>query len=532
MNGEAILPYLIIIPLFGAFSMPIVSLAGKKAREAWAVLISALTLVVASAVFYHVWDTKEIIVYTLGAKTPFGQGVDFPIRIVWEVDLLGAIMALTVAFVSLMAILYSIGYMKHDTGLDKYYTLILVLELGMLGIAITGDLFNFYVFLEIMSIASYALVAFRNDTWEGIEAGIKYMFVGSIASSFVLLGIALLYGQYGTLTMGYIALKILENPTVTAKVALALFIAGLLFKSGASPVHMWLADAHPAAPSSISAMLSGLVIKVGGIYALARILFSIYTPMGHVVVLKSYLQPYINMTAVGWLIIIFACLTLIIGNAMAVIQTDMKRLLAYSSVGQIGYILLGLGIGLAAYGTHAGEVALAGAIYHTVNHALMKALLFLVAGAVIHEVGTRNLNELSGLAKTMPKTTFAFLIGAAAIVGLPPLNGFASKWLIYESSAIYNPVLGAIAIIGTAFCTAAYVRVLYTFFGRPSERVANAKDPETSMMLPMILLVLAIIVMGLFPWQISDKVMIPAARMLEQFRLEYINALMSLLGGA
>ncbi|MCD6372164.1 MAG: cation:proton antiporter [Thermococcus sp.] len=531
MNGEAILPYIIIIPLFGAFSMPIVSLAGRKAREAWAVLISALTLVVASALFYHVWDTKEIIVYTLGAKTPFGQGVDFPIRIVWEVDLLGAIMVLTVAFVSFMAILYSIGYMKHDTGLEKYYTLILILELGMLGIAITGDLFNFYVFLEIMSIASYALVAFRNDTWEGIEAGIKYMFVGSIASSFVLLGIALLYGQYGTLTMGYMAIKILENPTVTAKVALALFIAGLLFKSGASPVHMWLADAHPAAPSSISAMLSGLVIKIGGIYAMARILFSIYSPLANKI-LEAYNQPYINMGAIGWVIIIFACLTLIIGNAMAVIQTDMKRLLAYSSVGQIGYILLGLGIGLAAYGTQTGEVALAGAIYHTVNHALMKALLFLVAGAVIHEVGTRNLNELSGLAKTMPKTTFAFLIGAAAIVGTPPLNGFASKWLIYESSAVFNPVLGAIAIIGTAFCTAAYVRVLYTFFGRPSERIANAEDPETSMMLPMLLLVLAIVVMGLFPWQISDKVMIPAARMLEQFKFEYIQALISLAGGA
>ncbi|AJC71471.1 cation:proton antiporter [Thermococcus guaymasensis DSM 11113] len=531
MNAEAILPYLIIIPLFGAFSMPIVSLAGKKAREAWAVIISGATLVVASALFYHVWDTKEIIVYTLGAKTPFGQGVDFPIRIVWEVDLFSAIMALTVAFVSFVTVIYSIDYMKHDTGLDKYYTLILVLELGMLGIAITGDLFNFYVFLEIMSIASYALVAFRNDTWEGIEAGIKYMFVGSIASSFVLLGIALLYGQYGTLTMGYLAIKLLQNPTVTAKVALALFIAGLLFKSGAAPVHMWLADAHPAAPSSISAMLSGLVIKVGGIYALARILFSIYSPLGNKI-LEVYHQPYINMSAVGWVIIIFACLTLIIGNAMAVIQTDMKRLLAYSSVGQIGYILLGLGIGLTAYGSHTGEVALAGAIYHTVNHALMKALLFLVAGAVIHEVGTRNLNELSGLAKTMPKTTFAFLIGAAAIVGLPPLNGFASKWLIYESSAIYNPVLGAIAIIGTAFCTAAYVRVLYTFFGRPSEKIANAKDPETSMMLPMFLLVLAIVVMGLFPWQISDKVMIPAARMLEQFNFEYIKALISLAGGA
>ncbi|NJE43149.1 proton-conducting transporter membrane subunit [Thermococcus sp. GR6] len=532
MNGEAILPYLIIIPLFGAFAMPIVNLAGKKARDAWAVLISALTFIISSVIFYHIWNTGEIIVYTLGAETPFGQGVDFPIRIVWEVDLFGAIMVFIVAFVSLMAVIYSIGYMKHDTGLDKYYTLILILELGMLGIAITGDLFNFYVFLEIMSIASYALVAFRNDTWEGIEAGIKYMFVGSIASAFVLLSVALLYGQYGTLTMGYLAVKIVQNPTVTAKVALALFIAGLLFKSGASPVHMWLADAHPAAPSSISAMLSGLVIKIGGIYAIARILFSIYTPMAHSIVLKAYLQPHINMSAIGWVIIIFACLTLIIGNAMAVIQTDMKRLLAYSSVGQIGYILLGLGISIAAYGTQTGEIALAGAIYHTVNHALMKALLFLVAGVVIHQLGTRNLNELSGLAKTMPKTTFAFLIGAAAIVGMPPLNGFASKWLIYESSAIFNPILGAIAIIGTAFCTAAYVRVLYTFFGRPSEKVMAAKDPETSMMLPMLLLVLAIIVMGLLPWQISDKVMIPAARMLEQFRFEYINALMSLVGGA
>ncbi|WP_297552830.1 proton-conducting transporter membrane subunit [Thermococcus sp.] len=527
MNGEAILPYLIIIPLFGAFSMPIVSLIGRKAREAWAVIISGATLAVASALFYSVWEDRGIIVYTLGAKSPLGQGVSFPIRIVWEVDLFGAIMVLMVALVSFLAVVYSLGYMKHDTGLDKYYTLIIVLELGMLGIAITGDLFNFYVFLEIMSIASYALVAFRNDTWEGIEAGIKYMFVGSIASSFILLGIALLYGQYGTLTMSYLAVKLAQNPTVTAKVALALFIAGLLFKSGASPVHMWLADAHPAAPSSISAMLSGLVIKVGGVYALARLLFSIYSPLAYKA-LRAYGYPYINMNTVGWAIIIFACLTLIIGNAMAVIQTDMKRLLAYSSVGQIGYILLGLGIGLAAYGSHTGEVALAGAIYHTFNHALMKALLFLIAGVVIHELGTRDLNELSGLAKTMPKTTFAFLIGAAAIIGMPPLNGFASKWLIYESSAIFNPILGAIAIIGTAFCTAAYVRVLYTFFGRPSERVMKAKDPEASMLWPIIILAVAIVIMGLFPWQISEKVMLPAAKALED-QLAYISAV---LGGA
>jgi multicomponent Na+:H+ antiporter subunit D len=514
MNGGAILPYLIIIPLFGAFSMPIMNLIGKKAKEAWAVLISGATLAVGSAIFYYVWDTKKILVYTLGAKSPLGQA-NFPIRIVWEVDLLGAIMVLMVTLVSFLAVLYSLGYMKHDTGLDKYYTLIIILELGMLGIAITGDLFNFYVFLEIMSIASYALVAFRNDTWEGIEAGIKYMFVGSIASSFVLLGIALLYGQYGTLTMSYLALKLAQSPSVTAKVALALFIAGLLFKSGASPVHMWLADAHPAAPSSISAMLSGLVIKIGGIYALTRILFSIY-------------GASVSVKTVGWVVIIFACITLIVGNAMAVIQNDMKRLLAYSSVGQIGYILLGLGIGLAAYGSQTGEIAMAGAIYHTFNHALMKALLFLIAGAVIHQLGTRDLNELSGLAKAMPKTTFAFLIGAAAIIGMPPLNGFASKWLIYESSAIFNPILGAIAIIGTAFCTAAYVKVLYTFFGRPSESVMKAKDPEGTMLWPIIILVVAIIVMGLFPWQISDRVMIPAVKALEN-QLAYVSAV---LGGA
>ncbi|AEC50940.1 putative monovalent cation/H+ antiporter subunit D [Pyrococcus sp. NA2] len=506
------LPFIIIIPLFGAFSMPIVSLLKGKAKEIWATIISLATLIVGIEVFREVW-TGGTIVYALGSETPFGKA-NFPIRIVWEVDKFGAIMVLIITFVSFLAILYSIEYMKHDTGLEKYYTLILILELGMLGIAITGDIFNFYVFLEIMSIASYALVAFRNDTWEGIEAGIKYMFVGSLASSFVLLGIALLYGQYGTLTIGYLALKMSQNPTIVAKVALALFLGGLLFKSGAAPVHMWLADAHPAAPSSISAMLSGLVIKIGGIYAIARVVFSMFLPA-------------VNLATVGWIVIIFACITLIVGNAMAVVQEDMKRLLAYSSVGQIGYILLGLGIGMVAYGSRVGEIALAGAIYHTVNHAIMKALLFLVAGAVLHELGTRNLNELSGLARTMPKTTFAFLIGAAAIVGMPPLNGFASKWLIYESSALFNPIIGAIAIIGTAFCTAAYIRVLFTFFGRPSEKVMKAKDPGIAMLLPMMILVIAIIGMGLFPWQISDKFMIPAARTL----WDIANYVASLMGG-
>ncbi|WP_456394345.1 proton-conducting transporter transmembrane domain-containing protein [Thermococcus sp.] len=509
------LPFLIIIPLLGAFSMPLISLLGEKARNAWALLVSALTLGVASKVFYDVWSTRQLIVYTLGDKTPLGKGVNFPIRILWEVDLFGALLALIVAFVAFMAIIYSVEYMRHDTGLEKYYTLILVLELGMLGIVITGDMFNFYVFLEIMSIASYALVAFRNDTWEGIEAGIKYMFVGSLASSFILLAIALLYGQYGTLTMSYLAVKMAQNPTLVSRVALGFFIGGLLFKSGAVPVHMWLADAHPAAPSSISAMLSGLVIKVGGVYALARIAFSIYATS-------------VSIKTVGWIIILFGCATLIVGNAMAVIQTDMKRLFAFSSVGQIGYILLGIGIGLAAYGTKVGDIAMAGAVYHIVNHALIKALLFLVAGAVLHQLGTKNLNELSGLAKKMPLTGFAFLIGAAAIIGLPPMNGFASKWLIYESSALYNPFLAAVAVIGTAFCTAAYIRVLFTFFGRPSEVVANAKEPGKAMILPMLILILAILIMGLFPWQINDRIMLPAVDMLK----DQLNYVVAVIGGA
>lgn len=525
-----VLPWLIITPLFGAFSMPVISLLGGKFREYWAVTVSGLTLGIAAKVFYTVWKSNEILVYTLGDTNPIGNGVKFPIRIIWEVDLFGALLALTVTFVSFLAIIYSLEYMKHDTGLDKYYTLTLVLELGMIGVVITGDIFNFYVFLEIMSIASYALVAFRNDTWEGIEAGVKYMFVGSLASSFILLGIALLYGQYGTLTMAYLAMKIAENPTLISKVALAFLIGGLLFKSGAVPVHMWLSDAHPAAPSSISAMLSGLVIKAGGVYAIARIIFGIFNPGLHGY-LKTFGMPAFNLNTLGWIIIFFACLTLVIGNAMAVVQNDMKRLFAFSSVGQIGYILLGFGIGIVAYGDKIGEIALTGAVYHIVNHAVIKGLLFFIAGAVIHQVGTKNLNELSGLARRMPFTTISFIIGATAIIGLPPLNGFASKWLIYESSAMYNPILAVVAVIGTVFSLIAYTRVLFTFLGVESEKVKMVKEPGTAMIVPMLVLVIIILVMGIFSWQISDKIMLPTAKMLEQLNGEYIMALLKFIGG-
>jgi len=525
-----VLPWLIITPLFGAFSMPVISLLGGKFREHWVVIVSGLTLGIAAKVFYTIWKSNEILVYTLGDTNPIGNGVKFPIRIIWEVDLFGALLALTITFVSFLAILYSLEYMKHDTGLDKYYTLTLVLELGMLGIVITGDIFNFYVFLEIMSIASYALVAFRNDTWEGIEAGVKYMFVGSLASSFILLGIALLYGQYGTLTMAYLAMKIAENPTLISKVALAFLVGGLLFKSGAVPVHMWLSDAHPAAPSSISAMLSGLVIKAGGVYAIARIIFGIFNPGLHSY-LKAFDMPALNLNTLGWIIIFFACLTLVIGNAMAVVQNDMKRLFAFSSVGQIGYILLGFGIGIVAYGDKIGEIALTGAVYHIVNHAVIKGLLFFIAGAVIHQVGTKNLNELSGLARRMPFTTLSFIIGAAAIIGLPPLNGFASKWLIYESSAMYNPILAVIAVIGTVFSLAAYTRVLFTFLGVESEKVKMVKEPGNAMIVPMLVLVIIILVMGILSWQISDKIMLPTAKMLEQLNGEYIMALLKFMGG-
>ena len=376
--------------------------------------------------------------------------------------------------------------MEDSTGKEKYYTLLELLFVGLLGIILTGDLFNLFVFLEIASIASYALVAYRKRAGSGVAA-IKYMVCGSIASSIILLAIAIIYGEIGSLNLATIAYRFPECYSKTLAIAFSLLITGFLFKSGAAPMHFWVGDAYSEAPTPISFVFSGISTKVG-VYMLLRMAFLLtQTPR------------------IGILFIVIGVMTIFVGATMALLQLNFKKLLAYSSIAQVGYIITAAGVGIAALTMDIKIWAIEGAIFHIINHALFKPLLFLVAGAVIYSTGKRNLNELGGLANTMPLTTICFIIGAFSIIGVPPMNGFASKWIIYESTAAYFPLIGIFCIIGSILTAIIYVKAGYCIFMGRNKCESRGEAPR-AILGPLIVLSIICIFIGLFPDKVLDPI--------------------------
>lgn len=318
-----------------------------------------------------------------------------------EVDMLSVFMAFIYTVIGLFAAVYSIKYMEHDTGLTEYYALLLGMVAGMMGVAFAGDFFTLFVFWELMCLTSYALVAFRKQRWEPIEAGFKYLIMSAAGGATILLAMSFLYGMAGTLNFACLATSL--NNAIANRwlyVTLMLIIVGFGIKAAMAPFHTWLPDAHSAAPSPVSAMLSGVMVETGA-YALIRILILIF-----------------SSTQLAWqmTLAVFAVFTMFIGNFMALLQDDLKRLLAFSTIAQMGYILLGLAI--------ASVSGLTGSLFHIMNHAIMKGLLFLCAGSFLHQAKTRDLRELAGIRQRMPVTSLFFAIGAVAIAAIPPLNGF------------------------------------------------------------------------------------------------------------
>ncbi|MGQ9601244.1 MAG: proton-conducting transporter transmembrane domain-containing protein [Candidatus Bipolaricaulia bacterium] len=511
-------PILVVgVPLLGAFATPLIARAGARARNWFAILILALTSALAFYLAASVFQSG-LQVYVLGGPS-FGftlpSGYFFPIRIILEVDGLSAFMAIIIAITTLLGAIYSTAFIQAHSGLDKYYTLLLLLTAGMFGMVVTGDAFNFFVFLEITSIAATGLVAFRTGRAESSEAAFKMMVLYNIGGLFVLLAVAILYGQYGALNFAYLAQLI--KYSLLDVVALALFVLALALKAGAVPMHMWVPDAYPAAPAPITmVMVANTQI---GLYGLYRICFSLYG-------LK--LTPAL----VGWIVVILGILSIFIGVSMAVVQRDLKRLIAYSGIAQIGYMLLGVGVGLAVLGTPAldsyGLMAMKGGIFHIINHALYEGLLFLAAGAISYRTGTRNLDQLGGLAHNMRWTAIFFIIGGAAISGLPPFNGFASKLIIYESVFKFNPILAVIALLASIITLAIYVRAFQSAFVGPRLPAYAHKDPREappSMMFAMGTLAVLVVLFGLFPDLVVKYLVTPAAQALVN-QGQYIEAIL------
>jgi len=511
-------PALIVaVPLLGAFITPLISRLNDKVRNVFVILTLGLT---ASLVFLLASDvfTGNIHTYIFGS-----QDLALPVvRILFEVDAMSAFMAIISVILSLVAVIYSWSFMKENTGLDKYYTLILLMTAGMLGMELTGDLFNFFVFLEITSISSAALVAFWTNKAKSVEAGFKYIVISTIGALFILFSIALFYGQYNALNMAMIASAI--QYTFLDKIALVLLIAALAMKAGVVPMHMWLPDAYGKAPSSVTLILVGAT--QASLYGVFRVCFTIY-------------GGAINLTpiSVGWILVILGIITMLLGVAMAIIQTDFKRLIAFGAVAEIGYILLGIGTGLVVMlnpeMTATGLAAMKGGIFHIMNDALDVGLLFLVAGAIYYATKETSLNKLGGLARNMKYTTVFFIIGLLAVAGMPPMNGFASKLLIYESTYQLNPILSIIAILSSIMLLAIFVKVFHSVFLGPAlPKFENVKEVPKSMLIAMGTIATIIIIFGLFPELIVNNIVEPAANALINYGDYVREVIPSFTGGA
>ena len=468
------LPLFVAIPLVTAFVLPLFGKKGKSAATLLANLATTALLVLS------IGTIGQSAVYEIGNWS-------IPLGINFVLDGLSSLLLLVISVVSAAAMLFSVRYMEQYTAKAKYLCLFMLMVAGMNGVVLSGDIFNLFVFLEIASLASYALVGFGCEH-EELEAAFKYMVLGTIGSIFVLFGVALVYGNTGTLNMAYISKAIAESGlNAGLGFALALVIVGFGLKAALVPFHAWLPDAHPSAPAPISAMLSGVLIKSLGVYALVRVVFNIF-----------------GITAsTGWLLLVLGLLSMVAGAFLAMGQWDIKRLMAYSSISQLGYVVLGIGLGgtLIAKGDNPAWASLAilGGLFHLVNHAVYKSLLFLTSGSVQMATGTRQLRELGGLAGKMPVTRATCTIASASIAGIPPFSGFWSKLILMVAAIGAGFYWVAAVIVFVSLCTLImYLKVQrYAFLGELPENLQQVRENKGSMLIAMIFLACLCVLMGL-----------------------------------
>ena len=466
---------------FGAFGILILDLVFKNRTKHRSAISGVIAIGAFSLIAFSNWQQAATVLAT-------GK----PIVISLEPSLLATTFTITQlgVYISSIALLlcilislYSIAYLSKEGSSALFQSLILLLYLSIYAVTVSGDLLTFFIGWEGMSVAAYGLVAFYKHSWEAIEATVKYLLMSGIGSLTALYGIALIYGLTGTLNIESFV-KGFATPTSTGTLALILIFVGFGVEAAVVPLHMWLPDAHPAAPSPMSALLSGIIIEVGS-FAFIRLL-------GPILILPAYVilaQPILAAVAVA---------TMFVGNLSALQQDDLKRLLAYSSIAQVGYILLGI-----ATLTPAGFSA---SIFHIWNHALLKGMLFLLAGIVTYQIGTRSLTEMAGLGRKSPILAALFGLSALAMTGVPPFGLFWSELLIvFSNLAVGSIILDAavvLMLLNLLISIAYYFRIIRTIaFAEPSSYLNGngaTKIPKL-LLIPCIILIALSLITGLYP---------------------------------
>ncbi|MDZ4167457.1 MAG: monovalent cation/H+ antiporter subunit D family protein [Coriobacteriia bacterium] len=466
-----LLALLIVVPLTGAVITPVVGRTRAVRSANWSLGVMLATSVIALVLVVQVARAGPFSYVVGGWLAPYGIELRF--------DEFGAVIAV-ICLLGTLAMVFSRRYAARamaEQRIPYYYALLLLNLTGMIGFAVTGDLFNLFVFMEILSLSGYALVAVSGEKIAEMAA-FKYLIMGAISSLVILLAIGILYALTGSLNMADVTERLGGAPAAPLAVAFGALTLGFMVKAAAFPLHIWLPDAHAIAPSPVSAILSGLVVKVG-IIGMLRV-YQI-----------AYGSGAVDMRTLNHVLMWLGALSIVMGAFFAVFQDDIKMMLAYSTISNIGYIILGLGL--------ASSYGMIGASVHVFNHAIIKATLFLGAGALIFQTGKRTLTDLAGVGHAMPWTVAAISVGAISIVGIPPTAGFVCKWYIALGAVqAGHPFFAFALVFGALFIFIYYIRMVNAFYFRQPRdpAILEVTEAPASMLVPVLILASLCLIMG------------------------------------
>ena len=462
----------VVLPLLGA----VLCAFFRRGIYAWgvALIVSLAMPLIAAGLLIQVLESGPIS-YAMGGWQP-------PIGIEYRVDVFNAFLLMLISVIGAVTMPYAKRSVEKEIESDRhawFYAVYLLCLCGLLGMSITGDAFNVFVFMEVSSLAAYTLIAMGRDR-RALLASYQYLIMGTIGATFYVIGVGLLYSMTGTLNMADMASRLggIENSRAVLA-ALAFLTVGISLKLALFPLHVWLPNAYAYAPSMATVFLAATATKVA-VYLLLRYFFTIF---GTSAVFTEH--------PVSEIFLILSLAAMFGASIVAVFQKDVKRILAYSSVGQIGYITLGIAI--------ANKTGLTGGIVHLFNHALMKGALFMAIGAVFYRIGSVKLDDLAGIGKRMPITMSAFVIAGLSIIGVPGTVGFVSKWYLVLGAFEQGWWWLAFLIVASSLISVVYIgRIVEVVWFRPVSAAAKrAVEPPLSMLLPSLLLVAATLYFGI-----------------------------------